>query len=399
MDNRRGGRLLLAIAALAGAGAVLAGLGPHPAARKVETAPVRAVVAAAPVIKGSRAGPAPAEPVVTAGPAPAAAGSRPSTPPVPQPPVAPAGHPAYHRVGADVTGSPGPEPVRSATVEAANPLDGLDPLPAGWQATPHTVSVGGLDRTYLTVAPEDLSGPVPVVVLMHGVDMDAAGILNLTQLDAQVGRAIIVAPEGWMKSWDAGGCCGPAFRAGIDDVGFIRSAVARVLAANPAADPARVYAVGFSNGGRMAYRLACDLPGTFAGFVAAEAVPVRSCPSEHPLDIILIAQQADPLLTVDAGQPEKTVDGSAEPTVAATVARQHDLDGCSGAPAVTYDGVAEIKRWDCAAGTSLTYVWYPGGAHTWWAPSGATPGSTDLVLGLLGGQQLTDQAASPQPVS
>jgi polyhydroxybutyrate depolymerase len=274
----------------------------------------------------------------------------------------------------------------------ADPTAGLGPLPAGWGAAAHDVTVSGLPRTYLTVAPTSLTGRVPVVVLMHGAGMTAAGVLALTGLAAQTGPAVIVAPEGWEESWDAGGCCGPAGRAGINDVGFIRTALQQVLGSYPQADPTRVYAAGFSNGGRMAYRLACDMPGTFAGFAAAEAVPVENCSALHPLSVLIIAQGNDPVLAVGAADPPRHIDGMAEPTVAAVVARERAMDGCAGSPTVTYAGVAERSVWHCAAGTRFTYVWYPGGAHSWRAPIGATPGSTDMVLSLMGGQLVSDRS-------
>lgn len=319
----------------------------------------------------------------------------PSTSPVPPTTPATTAPPAVPAVQAPPTVvATVPARAASAAVDFSGPLDGLDPLPAGWSASVHTVAVAGLRRTYLTLAPRTLTGRVPVLVLLHGVAMDATGIVNLTGLAARTGPAVIVAPEGWHRSWNAGGCCGAAFRAGIDDVAFIRAALAEVLAANPAADPSRVYAVGFSNGGRMAYRLACDLPGTFAGFVAAEAVPVRGCSALQPLDITIVAQQDDPLLSVDAGQSPKWVDGSPEPTVAATVERERALDGCAGPPAVTYAGVAEIRRWTCAAGHELTYAWYPGGSHSWRAPAGPTPGTTDLVLDMIDGARPAEPAGA-----
>ena len=389
VEKRSGGR----IAAVLGAAAALAGCsgGAGPASR-VAT-PARAVVASAAATRPSPPVTVPASPAPTVpapGGEPTDVGTAATTAPGPVTPP-----PTVAAVAPSVpTSSTSAAPVASAAVDAPTALDGLDPVPAGWAAAAHTIAVDGLERTYLTVAPRTLTGRVPVLVLMHGVAMDAAGILDMTGLDARTGPAVIVAPEGWHRSWNAGGCCGAAFRAGIDDVSFIRATLAQVLAADPAADPARVYAVGFSNGGRMAYRLACDLPGTFSGFVAAEAVPVDGCPALHPLDIMIVAQQDDPLLSVDAEEPPKWVDGSPEPTVDATVAREKALDGCTGDPTVTYAGVAEIHRWACAAGTRLTYVWYPGGTHSWRAPSGATPGTTDLVINMIGGQQLSDRARS-----
>ena len=58
-------------------------------------------------------------------------------------------------------------------------------------------------------------------------------------------------PEGVRDSFDAGLCCGPAVRYGVDDVAFL----ARVVADLRSRGASRVSVVGFSNGGMMAYRL------------------------------------------------------------------------------------------------------------------------------------------------
>jgi polyhydroxybutyrate depolymerase len=304
------------------------------------------------------------------------------------------------------SGAPTAEPQRAATAEPHRAVDvaarphtnaparpriaaparlvaGAGPLPAGWVASAHTVDVAGLVRTYLTVAPADLTGPVPVVVLMHGRDMTPDGILHASGLAGRIGPAVLVVPAGWEEFWNAGDCCGAAYRHHVDDVAFIQAAVRDVLAATPEARASRVYAVGFSNGGRLAYHLACQLPGVFAGFVAVEAVPVESCQQMRPLDVTVVAQQADPLLSIGAGQPIKRVGGFAEPSVTATVGAMRRLDGCAAAPSVTSAGAAREQTWSCTAGTQVRYVWYPGGAHDWRPATATTPGATDFVAQML----------------
>ena len=295
-------------------------------------------------------------------------------------------------VTAHVAGAPGRDASSASsahgTSRAAGAAVRLASVPSGWVVTPHPVAVGGLARSYLTVEPATLASAspasVPVVVLMHGLTMTPAGVLGISDLAGQIGPAVLVVPAGWHRSWDAGGCCGAAYRLGVNDVGFVRRALTDVLAATPAADRQRVYVAGFSNGGRMAYRLACDLPGVFAGMAAVEAVPVAGCVNLHPLDITVVAQQADPLLTVDAGALPKYVDGHVEPTVGATVDRWRTLDGCGPSAAVTTRGQAVIQTWTCAAGTHMTYVWYPGGAHRWRPATATTPGVTGFVLRMMG---------------
>jgi len=64
----------------------------------------------------------------------------------------------------------------------------------------------------------------------------------------------LVAPEGVDSSFNAPHCCGTAKEQGIDDVGFIDSVVAE-LVAEGLADARAVSVTGFSNGGFMASHL------------------------------------------------------------------------------------------------------------------------------------------------
>lgn len=275
----------------------------------------------------------------------------------------------------------GPPPLSPAAM-----LTHVGPLPVGWAAAVHTFRSGALARSYLTVAPTHLSGRVPLVLLLHGRNMTPDAMLHLSGLVARGSPAVLVVPAGWDESWNAGGCCGPAGRRSVDDVSFIRSTLARVLSSTAHVDRSRVYAVGFSNGGRLAYRLACRLPGMLAGFVAVEAVPVAPCPAMRPVDITVVAQQADPLLTVASGAPVKAVDGHLEPTVQATVARMAVLDRCPDGPSTRAQGLAVERTWSCADGTHLRYVWYPGGGHDWRPRRSVTPGATDFVRQMVDGR-------------
>lgn len=275
-------------------------------------------------------------------------------------------------------------PTAHPSLSPARLVAGAGPLPSGWVATAHDITVGGLSRVYLTVRPEQVTGHPPVVVLLPGRDMSPDGVLRISDLADRIGPAVIIVPAGWDEFWNAGDCCGAAYLHHIDDVAFIHDAVGAVVSSTPALSASPVYAVGFSNGGRLTYHLACELPGVFTGIMAVEAVPVETCPSMTPLDVTVVAQQADPLLTVDAGAPPKTIGGFVEPTVAATVSHLAGLDHCRGPATVSDVGSAVERTWTCARGIRLRYIWYPGGSHSWRPPTAATPGATDFVLQMLG---------------
>jgi predicted esterase len=68
---------------------------------------------------------------------------------------------------------------------------------------------------------------------------------------------IAVVPQGYRLSWSAGECCGTAARLGLDDVGLVR-AIVDYVEHMVCIDRSRIFATGYSNGGYLSYRLACE---------------------------------------------------------------------------------------------------------------------------------------------
>src|SRR5579859_6759791 len=168
-----------------------------------------------------------------------------------------------------------------------------------------TLHYGDRERTYLLHLPEPLPNkPLPLVVVLHGGGGSAESAAKMTGFDAEADKDgfIAVYPNGTDKirpllnamgkpgflTWNAGGCCGYARDQDVDDVGFIRSVVAQVVKDN-AADPERVYATGISNGGMMAYRLACEASDLFAAIAPVSGVQdVTSCKPAQPVSVFHI---------------------------------------------------------------------------------------------------------------
>lgn len=100
-----------------------------------------------------------------------------------------------------------------------------------------------------------------VVVALHGYTSSPEQLRD-GPLDADAWArelaATVVYPTGLGErpSWNAGGCCGSAARSDIDDVGFL----ARLLTRLRADGADTVALVGYSNGGMLAYRVACERP-------------------------------------------------------------------------------------------------------------------------------------------
>ncbi len=227
--------------------------------------------------------------------------------------------------------------------------------------------------------PDDGKGPMPVLVVLHGRGMTPSAMQQISGFVPVVGRAILVYPAGYEASWNAGACCGAAHAAGIDDVGFIAAVVHQVLDSQPDAMAGSVFLVGYSNGGRMAYRMACAAPGLFAGVASVEAVSVYPCARAEPVSLIEVASSADPLLSIDHAEPPKRVDGLVQPWVDTVVADWRHLDGCPAVPTSQVTGSLTTTTWTaCAGGTRLAFSLYRGGSHAW--PDGGGPAASAARL-------------------
>lgn len=262
------------------------------------------------------------------------------------------------------------------------PLTGV---PSGWSSYVHRFTLDRLVRSYLLLRPTHRSPtPLPVVVVLHGRGLTPAGTERFTGVAEATGPAILVYPAGYGRSWNAGGCCGSAHAARINDVAFVSNVVGQVLASQPDASGRAVYLMGFSNGGRLAYRLACDEPGRWAGVAAVEAVPASTCAATTPVPLVVVANAHDPFFYLAGTGPPKVIQGYAEPTVAATVAAWRTLDGCAGTQTTERMGVMVADSWSsCRAAGRVSYVLYDRSGHYWPQGSGATPSATDVIWSLL----------------
>jgi polyhydroxybutyrate depolymerase len=269
----------------------------------------------------------------------------------------------------------------AATVVLVSMLGAAVPPPAvrtGWTRTTVSISVGGAPRSYLLVRPVDPgTASLPVLMELHGccttpdVELARSGFLDVT------GPAILVYPAGQDGYWNAGACCG-ATRA--DDVAFLTAVVRQVLAGQPGADPSRVFLAGYSNGGRMAYRMACERPRLFTAVAVFGAVDAKACPDPAPVSLLVAAGTADPELTVSDAGRRHTDDGYLEPTVEQQVEQYRRADGCRAGPATSVAGTVASTVWTaCGSGRSVQLSLYAGGDHAWPRAGGGAPALATVI--------------------
>lgn len=157
------------------------------------------------------------------------------------------------------------------------------PLPAA-AATVDRLTVDGRSRRYAWVAPAARPG-ASILLVLHPSQGSGEGMRRIVghSLEALAARenVIVVYPDGVEGHFNdcRRAASYSARQLGIDDVAFLR-AVVEQLVTQQQADRHRVYAIGYSNGGHMAMRLALEAPGLLHGFTAIAA----NFPTEDNLD-------------------------------------------------------------------------------------------------------------------
>lgn len=286
----------------------------------------------------------------------------------------------------------------AAPPQAAGPpvmLAAAEAMPAG---TAGAVDVGGRP-VQLHVPPSyDPAAPAPLLVVLHGFGSDPERVDALLGLRAEaLARGVLYAlPEGTegpdgRRFWNASDACCGVDRAGVDDSAYLAQVI-RTLAATYAVDPARVAVVGYSNGGFMAYRTACDHADLVSVAVSlAGAMPADdgACRPSRPVTVVQAHGTEDPVIRPGGGRRE----GHAYPAAAESAAAWARLDGCAAGPAVTparrdLDSAVRgaettVTTWAGCAGGATVELWSIAGADH--APTLA-PAFATAVLDLVTGE-------------
>lgn len=243
----------------------------------------------------------------------------------------------------DATGTSGATGTSSATSTAG-----------AARSAAQTIVSGGALRTYLLHRPASLpaGAKAPLVIALHPGGGSAASWETVTGFSSLADRkGFIVAYPEWKGSNWAIGCCNTV-ESSPDDVKFIGAMVAHLIAtAN--VDASRVYVIGFSLGGYMAYRLACQLPAIAGiGDVGASEYLSIPCHPRHPVSIYEIHGTKDYYggscggkTQSDAGCPGAFARKGYEPSVVQVNAQWRAADGCPAKVATRVFGSVTEQTW------------------------------------------------------
>ena len=213
---------------------------------------------------------------------------------------------------------------------------------AGFQSE---VVLGSSNRPAVMHIPKDYDGQtaLPIIVQLHGYTMNADQQESYFQLASRVDsrQFFLVRPNGTVEAsfdshrfWNAipNACCN-FYGSRVDDVayllGLINEAKSRF-----AVDASRVYLIGYSNGGFMSYRMACDHADQITAIVSLAGstfLNEADCNASEPVNVLQIHGDRDTIVPY-AGL---SMNGYAYPGAQETVERWASRAGCDVTQATT----------------------------------------------------------------
>ncbi len=237
------------------------------------------------------------------------------------------------------------------------------------------VESGGLARRFRAIRPSVIQPGAPIVVMLHPRNLSPERMANYVGASTLTSRygAWVLLPEALYGDWNDDPGSGINSVGSQNDVAFIVRMVDAVSAAY-GLDTRRVYIAGYSNGGFMAERVACERSDRIAGLATVGAslreVLGNGCALSHRLPVVQFHGTGDLIVPYNG-----------EPTLKSAVAAsgfwaRHAT--CGGGISTTslpnpdpFDGssVTLLRQTGCPSNAEVRLYRINGGGHTW-------PGST-----------------------
>lgn len=251
--------------------------------------------------------------------------------------------------------------------------EGGKEFPGG--ASSRTLTSGEVGREYVLFVPDSYDGraPLALVLSLHGSASSAEDQVALSDLRTVAeaeGFAVAELQSARPLAWNE-----PVQSELPDDVLYASDVIddaSRVLCV----DPAQVYATGFSGGGRMASRLACDLSERIAAIAPVAGLRHgEPCTPTRPVPVVTFHGTADVINPFD-GDDRGQRWGESVPDAVLGWARANSCREEARAERVS-DEVRRFSYRGCANGADVDFYVVEDGGHTW-------PGSPiDSPLGYI----------------
>jgi polyhydroxybutyrate depolymerase len=242
-----------------------------------------------------------------------------------------------------------------------------------------SIVVDGIQRTYtLNLPPNYYDVPdFSLIIAMHGGGGSASQfeLSSLLTEKANTAKFIVVYPEGVestgilkARTWNAGTCCDYSVIKNINDVKFISLLIDK-LVSKYKINAKKVYATGHSNGGMMAYRLACELSTKIAAIAPNSTTMVAlTCNPARPMPILHMHSVLDSKVPYQGGAGSGIgTQGLIFPSVDSVLNVWSLKNTCTNtAQVIVNDANFKLTNWtNCNGNVTLQYYLTKDGGHSW----------------------------------
>lgn len=234
----------------------------------------------------------------------------------------------------------------------------------------------GITREYIVHTPTDYEegNQLPLVLNLHGITSNAEEQRLYTNFNtiADTGNFIVCYPQGTEIPAGIGRQWNVSFPFGsntADDVGFLSNLI-DTLHAHYQVNLDKVYVTGMSNGGYMAYKLACEITDkiTAIASVTGSMVPQEAmdCSPSNTIPVMQVHGTADPTVSFEGSQFGIGIED--------LVLQWVNHNQCAmtpdtfAFPDINTDDLCTVERiayTDCDGDRKVYFYRVDGGEHTW----------------------------------
>ncbi len=244
-----------------------------------------------------------------------------------------------------------------------------------------SLQFGGETRNFIYYVPQTLPPQAPMLVLvLHGATQDGPAIANVSNMHqfTNSANAVVVYPDGISNSWNVGLSVGGST---ADDVGFL-DALIDYFISEIGVDPQKLYSCGFSNGGYMSYKMACESSHCFSAVASVAGVMTQgmidNCGDPGETSIMHIHGTSDFIVSYNGSSfsglsVQSVIDHWNNANNCGNVSTAIDIPNTN----LTDFSTVEKTTWtDCQNNSEVILYRVDGGGHQW--------PDTEAVLGGVG---------------
>ena len=245
----------------------------------------------------------------------------------------------------------------------------------------HTIlEIGPSSRKAILELPggHNVSHKLPLVVALHGYTSSGLGVSGFFDLIDSVHENghLLLRPDGTISAtgqrfWNATDACCNIWGQEVDDVSWLTSLINEAITYH-GADPEGIIIVGYSNGGFMAHRMACergDMLRSIISLAGATHYDFNDCPNTGYPNVLQIHGTSDSVIFYNGG----AILGDNYPAASQTVFSWANRSGCD----LTYTEINQLdlisprgvndtneyEHLNCSSGNRVSLWEIPNGSH------------------------------------